>query len=93
MIDILGKRYIFFAFSLVIIIPGMILMAIWGLPFSIDFKGGSLLEAQFASGQAPPADQVRAVYSRLGITNVQISSSGPDVLVIRSSTLDDTARG
>ena len=93
MIDILGKRYIFFAFSLVIIIPGMILMAIWGLPFSIDFKGGSLLEAQFASGQAPPADQVRAVYSRLGITNVQISSSGPDVLVIRSSTLDDTPRG
>lgn len=93
MIDILGKRYIFFAFSLAIIIPGMILMAIWGLPFSIDFKGGSLLEAQFASGQAPPADQVRAVYSRLGINNVQISSSGPDVLVIRSTTLDDTARG
>ncbi len=93
MLDILGKRYIFFTVSLLIIIPGIILMAIWGLPFSIDFKGGSLLEAQFASGKAPDADQVREVYTQLGISDVQISSSGSDVLVIRSSTLDDNARG
>ncbi len=91
--DILGKRYTFFAISLLIIIPGMIMMAIWGLPFSIDFIGGSLLEAQFASGKAPSADAVRAVYSRLGVSNVQISSSGEDVLIIRSPTLDDSARG
>jgi preprotein translocase subunit SecF len=51
--NILGRRYYFFAFSLAIIIPGIILIAIWGLPFSIDFKGGSFLEAQFASGKAP----------------------------------------
>jgi preprotein translocase subunit SecF len=92
MIDILGKRYIFFAVSLAIIIPGVILMAIWGLPFSIDFKGGSLLEAQFASGKTPDPDQVRGVYTRLGIGDTQISTSGADVLVIRSSAMDDATR-
>ena len=32
MIDIIGKRYIFFGLSLLIIIPGLIVLAIWGFP-------------------------------------------------------------
>jgi hypothetical protein len=32
MLDILGKRYIFFAISALLILPGLIVMAILGLP-------------------------------------------------------------
>jgi len=52
MMNILGKRYWFFLVSLLIIIPGLVL-AIVGLPLSIDFTGGSLLEVTFESGKAP----------------------------------------
>ena len=58
MLDILGKRYIFFGISLLLIVPGLIVMAIFGLPLSIDFKGGTLLEVEFASGKLPTTDQV-----------------------------------
>ncbi len=46
MLDIIGKRYIFFGVSLLLILPGMIILAIWGLPLAIDFVGGTLVEAQ-----------------------------------------------
>jgi len=89
MIDLMGKRYYFFALSLCIIIPGIIAMVVWGLNFSVDFKGGSLLDAQFASGKAPQPAEVVALYHAMGIPDVQVSSSGPDSLIIRSSTLDE----
>jgi preprotein translocase subunit SecF len=33
------------------------------------------------------------VYHQLGVTNVQVSTSGADILIIRSSLLDDATRG
>ncbi len=51
MINIIGKRYYFFALSFLFILPGLIVMAIWGLVLAIDFTGGTLLEVRFESGQ------------------------------------------
>ncbi len=53
MLNILGKRYWFFALSLVIILSGILLLAVRGVPISIDFKGGTLLEVEFASENLP----------------------------------------
>src|ERR1700733_14703408 len=39
--NIVGKRNWYFAFSLLIIIPGVISLLLWGLNLSIDFTGGS----------------------------------------------------
>ena len=92
MLDILGKRYLFFLVSLLIITPGMVVLAIWGLPFSIDFTGGSLLEVQFESGQAPPTEEVISVYAQLGVGDVQVQTSGDDLLIIRSQFMEDQTR-
>jgi preprotein translocase subunit SecF len=92
MINFLGKRYYFFAFSLLIIIPGMIL-ASTGLPLAIDFTGGSMLEVRFDSGRAPLPGEVHSLYEELGVTDIQVSSSGQDVIIARSSFLDDATRG
>lgn len=54
MINILGKRYFFFILSLLIILPGMIVLGIWKLPLAIDFTGGSYLEFKFDNRQPPP---------------------------------------
>jgi len=90
--DILGKRYIFFAISLLVIIPGMIILAIWGLPLSIDFKGGSLLELSFASGKAPAPAAIIELYNGAGYKDVQVQSTGEDIVIIRAEFMDELAR-
>lgn len=90
--NILGKRYYFFALSLLIIIPGLIMLFVNGMPLSIDFKGGTLLEVQFSSGQALSTEEVKAIYDDLGVVDVQVQSSGTDILVLRSSALSDENR-
>jgi len=94
MIDILGKRYLFFALSILIILPGMILWAINGLPLAIDFKGGSILEISFASGTAPSNTDVFELYKTQGITDVQVQpTSDKSILIIRTPFLDEKAQG
>ncbi len=65
MIDILGKRYYYFALSLLIIIPGLILLGVMAvngqLPLAIDFTGGSLLEVSFAGSQPEASRDHRAL--------------------------------
>lgn len=87
MLNIIGKRYWFFALSSVIIIPGIIIMAIWGLPFSIDFKGGNRLEVQFPSGKIPDTAKVFQMYTSMGINDPQVFTSGTDGMVITTSSL------
>jgi len=89
-IDIIGKRYLYFALSLVIIIPGLIGLAIWGMPFSIDFTSGSLLEVKFDSGVAPAPADVIGIYSQAGFNDPQVQTSGTDTIIVRSKEMSDT---
>lgn len=91
MLNILGKRYLFFGLSLLIIIPGLVLAAM-GLPFSIDFTGGSYLEVRFESGNTPPPADVELLYNEYGIQDVQIQSKEGAIIVARSEFLDDEIR-
>lgn len=84
MINLMGKRYWFFGFSLVVIIIGIIAMIVWGLPLSIDFKGGTQLELQFASGHTPEPGQIDSLYETLGIGDARAYTSGQDVVIVRS---------
>ncbi len=93
MIDIIGKRYFFFVLSLILIIPGMVILITQGLPLSIDFTGGSLLEFQFESGELPQPAEVIVVYDRIGIDDALVQTTGQDSLVVKSSFLDDSTRG
>ncbi len=92
MLNILGKRYLFFALSLVLIVPGLIVMAVMGLPLAIDFTGGLLLEVKFDTIAAPAPAEVIQLYEELGITNTNVQTSGDNILIIRSSFVDDDTR-
>ncbi|HKJ40340.1 MAG TPA: protein translocase subunit SecF [Anaerolineales bacterium] len=89
--NILGKRYIFFGLSLLIIIPGLLLMFTNGIPLSIDFTGGSLLEVSF-SGQSPETSDIITVYDNNNIEDVQVQTSETGSYIIRSQFLDNDAR-
>jgi preprotein translocase subunit SecF len=88
MLDIVGKRYWFFAISLVVIVPGLIALAIWGFPLAIDFTGGSLLEVQFPAGQTPQPAEVVALYQNLGIGDAIAQTSGDSNILVRSKQID-----
>lgn len=93
MIDILSKRYILFGVSLLLIIPGLILLIAGTLPLSIDFTGGSLLEVKFTSGTLPNTEKIIAIYEENNINDAQVQTTSNNTLIIRSSFLDDTTRG
>ncbi len=92
MFDIIGKRYYYFLISLIVIVPGILALIIWGLPLSIDFTGGSVLEAQFETGKAPQPAQVVALYASLGYSDIQAQSSSNDVVIIRSKEIDEATK-
>ncbi len=93
MLDILGKRYLFFIISLVMIVPGLLILAIWGMPLSIDFQGGSMVDISFASGKVPSTADILSVYDSQGITDAKVTTAGAGVLQIRSSFMSDATRG
>jgi preprotein translocase subunit SecF len=88
MINLLGKRYLFFIISLIIIIPGLILAGL-GLNLGIDFTGGSLLEVSFASGNIPQPAEVVEVLANLGIMDSIVQTTDQDTLVLRFPFLDE----
>jgi len=90
--NILGKRYLFFALSLIIIVPGLILLAVNGLPLSIDFKGGTLLELKIDNGTLPSTEAIKKIYDQNAITDVQVQTTSEGTLVLRSSALPDETR-
>ncbi len=92
MIDILSKRYLYFAISLLVIVPGLVLLATGGLPLSIDFTGGSLLEVQFEAGKTPETAELVNLYEDAGIKDAQITTTETGALQIRSSFLSNEVR-
>lgn len=93
--NIIGKRYLFFLISFIMIVPGLVILG-WQmsrgeLPLAIDFTGGSLLEVQFASSQPEPS-QIINFYESQGIQDVQVQTTSINSYVIRSSVIEDDVR-
>jgi preprotein translocase subunit SecF len=92
MLNIVGRRYWFFAISLIIIIPGLVALALWGLPLAIDFTGGSMLEIRFNSGSPPTPENVVKLYEELGIGDSLVQSAGTADIIARSKPIDELTK-
>lgn len=92
MLNIVDKRYWYFLVSLVIIIPGLVALGLWGLPLAIDFTGGSLLEVRFETGRRPEPAEVVEIYSELGFDEALAQSAGESDMTIRSKTIDEATQ-
>jgi preprotein translocase subunit SecF len=92
MIDIVKRRYLYFGISLLVIVPGMIALLIWGMPLAIDFKGGSLLDIRFDTGTVPQPSQVTTLYAENGFSDSIVQTSGLNGLIIRSLDMTDAQR-
>ena len=95
--DIAGRRKIWFAISLLIIIPGIICMAVRGFNFGIDFTGGTIMDLRFA--QSVSIAKVRESLAPFGLegSTIQLSGDQSDVaeytdVMIRTVDLEETER-
>ena len=52
--NLVKYKNLFFAFSLVIIIPGIFALFMWGLKVGIDFAGGTLWEVKVTKSADAP---------------------------------------
>ena len=77
--NIIGRRKLWFAISLVLIIPGMISLALWGLKPGIDFRGGQEMELRGGQNQA----KVRQVFIQSGAGDVTVTTTGTNGVLVR----------
>jgi len=91
MLDIIGKRYWYFLISTLVLMPGVVFLTLFGLPLSIDFTGGALLEVEFARAQIGPA-QVKEVFAEHGYGDTMVQTSGERVFLIRAKNIDSATK-
>lgn len=77
--NIIGRRKWWYTISIVLIVPGVISLAIWGLRLGIDFKGGSQLTVR---GSADAA-KVLQLAAKEGYKDVTLVSAGGGDTIIR----------
>ena len=81
MFDVIGKKRWFFAFSLLITIPGLVFILLTpftdlGLQFTIDYTGGN---ARDISINGVPSDNVPVTLDGFGIASAPGNASGRSV--------------
>jgi preprotein translocase SecF subunit len=90
---LIRRRYLYFALSALIIVPGLVAMGIstarYGTPvrLSIDFTSGSYVEVEFE--RPVQAGEVRRVFLEQGleVASVQLSA-GDRIAIVRSQVMD-----
>ena len=88
--NIVGKRNWYFAFSLLIIIPGLISLFLWGLNLSIDFTGGS--EMTFIYPQKVNTQTVSSLENSFAKEKIHVISAQPsgNQIAVRTKAMSDT---
>jgi preprotein translocase subunit SecF len=86
--NIIGHKNWYFGLSLLIIIPGILAIFLWGLNLSIDFTGGSRLTLSF--NKAVNDNQVQVVSKVLKDEKVKVASieKSSNMIFIRTSPMD-----
>ncbi len=89
--DYVGKRYLFFLLSAVVIVPGIVFLIISpGLKPGIDFTGGSSIMLEFSN----PVDEtdLRVELERRGHTDASVDRLDDGTYFVRTKVLNEDAK-
>ncbi len=81
MIDLVGKRYWFFLISAIVIIPGIISLAVFGLKPGVDFSSGTAMTVHF--DKEVELGQLRQELIDLGYDKAVVQPAGEGDFFIR----------
>ena len=87
MIDIVGKRHIWYAVSAILLVPGIIALLVHGLSLGIDFTGGTSWELQF--NRPVDSQQVRTILAGHGFNDSVVQTSEDNSILIRMKELKE----
>ncbi|MCH2539832.1 MAG: protein translocase subunit SecF [Anaerolineales bacterium] len=93
MLNLVGRRYWYFGFSLLVMIPGIIALGMWGLPLAIDFTGGSKLEVRVTEAAKLSTRAVDELLDGVGFGDNVVQLSDDNVVIIRTKRMDDASKG
>ena len=77
--NIIGRRRLWFAISILVIIPGLISLALWGLKPGIDFAGGQVMEVRSTASQ----EELKQIFEAAETRDVTITTTGQNTILIR----------
>lgn len=77
--NIVGRRKLWFAISILVILPGIIALALWGLKPGIDFAGGQVMEV----GKVVESDKIKPVFEQVGVRDITITTTGSGTVLVR----------
>lgn len=88
MLNIIGKKNIYFLISLLVIIPGVISLFLWGLKLSIEFTGGSRMTLVFP--QKVEQRTVEQIRNALEEEQIEVGTVQPsdNTAIIRTGPLN-----
>jgi preprotein translocase subunit SecF len=86
--NIVGHKNWYFALSLLVIVPGIIAMILWGLNLSIDFTGGSRLTLSF--NNVVNDKQIQTVNKAFEQAKIKVASieKSNKLIFVRTSPID-----
>ncbi len=73
-IDWMGKKWWFIGLSIPLLVAGLISLAVKGLTYGIDFRGGTLIQVKFA--QPPDLDKLRHQLDSQNLHNATLQRYG-----------------
>src|SRR3989344_9521924 len=86
--NIIGRKNYYFALSLLVVIPGIIALFLWGLNLSIDFTGGSRLTLSFKDEvKESVVQQVRKNFEDQRIKVASLEKS-KNLIFVRTDPMD-----
>jgi preprotein translocase subunit SecF len=91
MLQIIQKRKYAYWFSGILTVASLVLLALWGLKFGIDFKGGTLMEVQFARDPIPQVVEVSDVLAPLSLKNLTVQPTDNQGMLLRYLASDENA--
>jgi len=89
MVNIIGKRKIYYTISGVFIVSSIAALALWGLTFGIDFKGGSILEVAYSDNKRPETNQIIDSLKPLKLNDLRVSPVGDNGVNFRFRETDE----
>ena len=93
MLNILRRRYWYFGISMLVMIPGILAVAMWGIPLAIDFTGGSKLEIKIEGDINLSTSSISTILDDNGFSDNFVQIADNDIVIIRTKTMDDLSKG
>ncbi len=91
--DFIGVRKYAYAVTAAVMIPGLILLGISGLNYSIEFTGGTLVQITTVGEKPIDAGQIRSALDAGGLRGAEVQNFGSDREFVVRARLGETAVG